>query len=455
MHRPVCFTSDVDGGINKFILAGGAEKVLNIPAQFRPHGAYRFMKTSTILSVPDSAEAWDYMSNTVETKGETMMLNMGPSHPATHGVLRLHLEVDGDVVVACDPVIGHLHRGMEKIAENCHYNQFVTYTDRFDYLAPMSNNIAYACAVEKLLGWELPERGKAIRVLCSELSRISSYMLGVGVYAMDVGAMTVFLLCYEEKEKVHNFYEQICGARFTSSYTRIGGMTRDLPEGFENQVLEFCDSCEKTIDEMEKLLLKNKIWMDRLIGVGKLTREQVLANGLTGPNMRAAGVKRDLRKTNPYLGYEQYDFDVPVMEGGDCYDRFVIRAYEMRQSVRIIRQVCEKMPKGPICVQNNKGVLPPKEAAMMGMEELIRQFMVTTMSVNAPVGQVFFAAENPKGELGFFIDSQGGGVPNRLKMRSPSFCTLSVLPELLPGHLISDIPAILGSFDFVQGECDR
>ncbi len=413
------------------------------------------MKTSTILSVPDAAAALDYMSDNIEKATETMTLNMGPSHPATHGVLRLHLEVDGEEIVKCDPVIGHLHRGMEKIAENCHYNQFVTYTDRFDYLAPMSNNIAYACAVEKLMGWELPERGQAVRVMCCELSRISSHMLGVGVYAMDIGAMTVFLLCYEEREKVHNFYEQICGARFTSSYTRIGGQTRDIPEGFEKKVLEFCDSCEKTIDEVEALLLKNKICMDRLIGVGTLTREQVLANGMTGPNLRASGVRRDLRKTNPYLGYEKYDFDVPVADHGDCYDRFMLRAFEMRQSVRILRQVCASMPKGPINVQTHKGILPPKEEVMVGMEELIRQFMVSTMCVDAPVGQVYFAAENPKGELGFFIDSQGGGIPNRLKMRSPSFCTLSVLPELLPGHLISDIPAILGSFDFVQGECDR
>lgn len=413
------------------------------------------MKTSTILSVPDATAALDYMSNKVDNLSETMMLNMGPSHPATHGVLRLALELDGEVVTKCDPIVGHLHRGMEKIGESIHYNQFVTYTDRFDYLAPMSNNIAYACAVEKLMGWELPERGKALRVLCCELSRLSSCFLGVGVYAMDVGAMTVFLYCYEEREKVHNFYEQICGARFTSSYTRIGGQTRDLPAGLEKEIFAFCDSCEKTIDEIQSLLLKNKIFVDRLVGVGTLTKEQVLQYGMTGPNLRASGVKRDLRKTNPYLGYENYDFDIPIGEHGDCYDRFMVRAEEMRQSVRIVRQVCEKMPSGPINVQTDKGILPEKQAVMTGMEELIRQFMVSTMCVDAPAGQVYFAAENPKGELGFFIDSKGGGIPNRMKVRSPSFCSLSVLPELIPGHLVSDIPAILGSFDFVQGECDR
>ncbi len=331
----------------------------------------------------------DYLKNDADDQGELMTLNMGPSHPATHGVLRLKLVIDGEVIVSCDPVVGYLHRGMEKMAENCHYNQYVAYTDRFDYLAPMSNNIAYACAVEKLLGWELPERGQAIRVLCSELSRISSYFLGVGVYAMDAGAMTAFLYCYEEKERVHNLYELICGARFTSSYTRIGGMTRDL------------------------------------------------------------------RKTNPYLGYENYDFDVPVAQEGDCYARFQLRLEEILQSVRIVRQVIAKMPKGPIWVQLDKGILPRKEDALQGIEELIRQFMVSTECVNAPAGQVYFAAENPKGELGFFLDSQGGGIANRLKMRSPSFGTLAILPELLPGHLVSDVGAILGSLDFVQGECDR
>ena len=417
---------------------------------------YEHMNTTKILQVPDVASAtMDYLKNDADDHGELVTVNMGPSHPATHGVLRLKLVIDGETIVSCDPVIGYLHRGMEKIAENCHYNQYVAYTDRFDYLAPMSNNIAYACAVEKLMGWELPERGQAIRVLCCELSRISSCFLGTGVYAMDTGAMTAFLYAFEEKERVHNLYEQICGARFTSSYTRIGGMTRDLPKGIEKQILDFCDSAMRTVDEMEKLLLHNKIFIDRLVGVGVITREMALQCGMTGNNLRASGVCRDLRKTNPYLGYDKYEFDVPVAQEGDCYARFQVRMEEIRQSVRIIRQVVAAMPKGPICVQVDKGVLPNKKDAMMGIEELIRQFMVSTQCVNAPVGQVFFAAENPKGELGFFLDSKGGGIANRLKMRSPSFCSLSILPELLPGHLVSDVPAILGSFDFVQGECDR
>lgn len=380
---------------------------------------------------------------------------MGPSHPATHGVLRLVLELDGEEIISCNPDIGNLHRGMEKIAETMQYNQFIPFTDRMDYLAPMSNNIAIACAVEKLLGWELPPRGQAVRVLALELSRLSSYFLGVGVYAMDVGAMTVFLYCFNEKEKVHNFYEQMCGARFTSSYARIGGLTRDIPEGFTKQVLQFCDEASVTIDEMEALLLKNRIFVDRLEGVGVITKEMALSQGLTGPNLRASGVKRDLRKTNPYLGYENYEFDVPVGEHGDCYDRFILRAEEMRQSIRIIRQVIATLPDGPVSITDQPGTMPPKKKVLTGMEELIRNFMTTTEGVNTPVGQTYFAAENPKGELGFFIDSRGGGVPYRLRMRSPSFCTLSMLPILLPGHMISDVPAILGSFDFVQGECDR
>ncbi len=414
------------------------------------------MKThSKTLVIPDQAATADYLIETSERLGETVTLNMGPSHPATHGVLRLVLELDGEEIVSCKPDIGNLHRGMEKIAENKQYNQFIPFTDRMDYLAPMSNNIAMACAVEKMLGWELPPRGQAIRVLALELSRLSAYFLGVGVYAMDVGAMTVFLYCFNEKEKVHNFYEQLCGARFTSSYSRIGGLTRDMPESMKPQVLKFCDEASVTIDEMERLLLMNKIFVDRLEGVGVITKEMALSHGMTGPNLRAAGVKRDLRKTNPYLGYETYEFDIPVGEHGDCYDRFILRAEEMRQSIRIIKQVIATMPDGPVSITDKQGTMPAKDKVLTGMEEQIRDFMTTTQGVNVPVGQSYFAAENPKGELGFFIDSRGGGVPYRFRLRSPSFCSLSILQDLLPGHMVSDIPAILGSFDFVQGECDR
>jgi len=396
-----------------------------------------------------------YHAETDDLVGERMVLNMGPSHPATHGVLRLVLELDGEVIAKADPDVGFLHRGDEKIAENMHYNQFVPYTDRLDYLAPLANNVAYALAVEKLMGWTLPPRGQALRVLCCELARISSHMLGIGVCAMDVGAMTVFLYTFTEREKVYNLCEQLTGARFTTSYTRVGGQVRDMPAGFEASVRKFLDECEITIGEVSKLLDRNKIFLDRMIDIGCITKESAVAWGMTGPNLRATGVARDLRKDNPYIGYQNYDFDIPVMDEGDCHARYLVRMEEMRQSIRICRQVLDRMPDGPVNLADSKSMLPYKERVMMSMEELIHHFIVSTQGIDAPAGEVYFGAENPKGELGFYIHSKGGGVPYRLKIRSPSFCNLSIVSKLLPGHMVSDIPAILGSLDFVMGECDR
>lgn len=396
-----------------------------------------------------------YQQETSDLVGERMVLNMGPSHPATHGVLRLILELDGEIIDKAETDVGFLHRGDEKIAENMHYNQFVPYTDRLDYLAPLANNVAYACSVEKLMGWELPERGQALRVLCCELARISSHMLGVGVCAMDVGAMTVFLYTFTEREKVYNLCEQLTGARFTTSYTRVGGQLRDMPEGFEASVRTFLSECEVTIEEIAKLLNKNKIFLDRMIDIGIITRQSAIDWGMTGPNLRASGVPRDLRKDSPYLGYEKYDFDIPVADEGDCNARYQVRMEEMRQSIKICRQVLDAMPDGPVNLADTKSMLPDKERVMMSMEELIHHFIVSTQGIDAPPGEVYFAAENPKGELGFYIHSKGGGVPYRLKIRSPSFCNLSILSRLLPGHMVSDIPAVLGSLDFVMGECDR
>ncbi len=417
-------------------------------------------KTVTEFEAPDiaarSAQAGEaYHARTEDMIGEKMVLNVGPSHPATHGVLRLVLELDGEIITKADPDVGFLHRGDEKIAENMHYNQFVPYTDRLDYLAPLANNVAYALAVEKLMGWELPARGQAIRVLCCEMARLSSHLLGVGVYAMDVGAMTVFLYTFNEREKVYNLCEQLTGARFTTSYTRIGGMTRDVNRAFLDGLRKFITDLPAVIDEMDALLSRNKIFMDRTVDVGVITKEQALAYGITGPNLRASGVAHDLRKAQPYLGYENYEFDVPIAEEGDCYSRYQVRAEEMRQSIRIIDQVLKNMPDGPICMQDTKGVLPQKEKVLLSMEELIHHFIIATQGIDAPAGEVYFGAENPKGELGFFIHSKGGGVPYRLKIRSPSFCNLCVLPDILPGHMMSDVPAILGSLDFVMGECDR
>lgn len=387
--------------------------------------------------------------------GEKMILNMGPSHPATHGVLRLVLELDGETITKATPEVGYLHRGSEKIAENMQYNQFVPYTDRFDYLAPLANNVAYAMAVEKLMGWELPARGKAIRVICSEMARISSHLLGLGCFAMDTGAMTVFLYVMTEREKVYNLCELLTGARLTTSYTRVGGQIRDLPEGFIPQLTRFLDEVVPVVDEISALISRNRIFVDRTKDIGVVSREMAIDYGLTGPNLRGSGVEHDLRKCQPYLDYDKYDFDIPLGTVGDCYDRYYVRLEEIRQSVRILRQVIDKLPSGPVNVADPKNFRADKREVLTKMEELINHFLLYTEGIKAPEGEVYFAAENPKGELGFYIHSKGGGSPNRLKVHSPSFVSIGILGDLLKGHLIGDIPAVIGSLDFVMGECDR
>lgn len=389
-------------------------------------------------------------------EGEQMLINMGPSHPATHGVLRLKVELDGETVTKCDPVVGYLHRGDEKIAENMTYNQFIPYTDRLDYIGPIHNNVTFTLAVEKLAGLEVPARCQAIRVLCCELARLQSHLLGVGVYGMDCGALTVFMYTFTQREKLYTLMEQLTGARFTTSYTRVGGLARDIPEGWLGNVISVMNELEPVIEECDKLLSRNKIFWDRTVGVGVISKEDAIAYGLTGPNLRASGVAMDLRKDTPYLGYEQYDFDVPVATNGDCYDRWLVRLEEMRQSVSIIRQAVEKMPDGPWYAEDAKKIFAPrKDKVLTSMEELIQNFMIVTEGPQMPTGEVYFEAENPKGALGFYIVSKGGGVPYRLKIRSPSFCNLSILPKLCVGCMVPDIPVILGSLDFVLGECDR
>jgi NADH-quinone oxidoreductase subunit D len=389
--------------------------------------------------------------------GEKMVLNMGPSHPATHGVLRIVLELDGEIITKADPDVGYLHRGDEKIAENMTYQQFIPYTDRLDYLAPLANNVAYALAVEKLLGIEkqLPPRCQYIRVICCELARISAHLLGLGAFAMDVGALTVFLHTFTEREKIYNLCEALTGARFTTSYTRIGGLSRDIPDGWVHECRKFLEEVVINFDESEKLLTRNRIFVDRTKDIGVISKEDAIDYGLTGPNLRGSGVEHDLRKTHPYLVYDQLQFEVPVGSVGDCYDRYLVRMEEMRQSVRILHQCLDKLPDGPINVPDGKVVLPPKQKVLTSMEELIHQFILVTQGVNAPAGEIYFGAENPKGELGFYINSRGGGTPHRLKIRAPSFVNLSILSHLLPGHMMSDTVAILGSLDFVMGECDR
>jgi NADH-quinone oxidoreductase subunit D len=409
------------------------------------------------IQVPDASARSGLDEPLPELEGEKMVLNVGPSHPATHGVLRIVLELDGEVITKARPEIGYLHRGDEKIAENMTYTQFIPYTDRLDYLAPLANNVAYALAVEKLLGIdkELPPRCQYIRVICAELARLSSHLLGMGSFAMDVGAMTVFLHTFTEREKIYNLCESLTGARFTTSYTRIGGLSRDLPPGWAEQCRKFLNEVVVNIDETETFLTRNRIFIDRTQGVGVIPKDVAIDYGLSGPNLRGSGLEHDLRKAHPYLVYDQLKFEVPIGSTGDCYDRYLVRIEEMRQCVRLLHQCLDQLPGGPVNVPNGKVVLPPKDRVLTRMEELIHHFINVTQGVNAPAGEIYFGHENPKGELGFYINSKGGGTPHRLKIRSPSFVNLSILSHLLPGHMLSDVTAILGSFDFVMGEADR
>jgi NADH-quinone oxidoreductase subunit D len=397
------------------------------------------------------------VSDLADMQGEKMVLNMGPSHPATHGVLRIVLELDGEIITKAAPDVGYLHRGDEKIAENMTYTQFIPYTDRLDYLAPLANNVAYALAVEKLHGIDkdLPPRCQYIRVICCELARVSAHLLGLGAFAMDVGALTVFLHTFTEREKIYNLIEALTGARFTTSYTRIGGVSRDLPPGWIDQCRKFLKEVVVNFNESEKLLTRNRIFVDRTRDIGVISREDAIDYGLSGPNLRGSGVDYDLRKAHPYLVYKDLKFDIPVGSAGDCYDRYLVRMEEMRQSVRILQQCLDQIPGGPVSIPNGKTVLPPKEKVLTRMEELIHQFILVTEGENAPPGEIYFGAENPKGELGFYINSKGGGTPYRLKIRAPSFVHISILSHLLPGHMMSDVVAVLGSLDFVMGECDR
>ncbi|MDR2981007.1 MAG: NADH-quinone oxidoreductase subunit D [Puniceicoccales bacterium] len=412
------------------------------------------MSSTKEISIGDIAARSSELSD--DLPGEKMMINMGPSHPATHGVLRLKLELEGDIVTKCDPVIGYLHRGDEKIAENMTYNQFVPYTDRLDYLAPLANNVAYAIAVEKLANLKVPPRCEAIRVICCELARISSHLLGLGVYGMDTGAWTIFMYTFTEREKLYSLFEELTGARFTTSYTRIGGVARDIPEGWLGRVETFCEEVIRTIDEVDKLLTRNKIFLDRTKDIAPVSKELAIAYAFTGANLRASGVAADLRKDAPYSGYENYDFDIPVGTVGDCYDRYLVRMEELRQSIRIVKQAIAKMPDGPWYAEEAKKVfLPPKAGVLTKMEELIQNFMLVTEGPQMPAGEVYFEAENPKGALGFFIHSKGGGVPYRFHIRGGSFISMGILPKIVPGHYMTDVTAILGSLDFVMGECDR
>ena len=390
-----------------------------------------------------------------ELRGEHMLINIGPQHPATHGVLRLVLELDGETVVRCIPHIGYLHSGFEKLGEYRGWNQIIPLTDRMDYLAPLIYNCAYAMAVEKLMGIEVTERCKVVRVICMELDRIFSHLLWLGTTAIDVGAFTVFLWTFQERERIYNLHERFTGARITTSATRIGGMMADLPAGWTDELRHFLDTFPDTLDQVETLLTNNQIWIGRLRDVGVIGPEDAVNCGLSGPNLRASGVPYDVRKDRPYYDYETYDFDVPVGEHGDCYDRYLVRMEEMRQSVRILRQALDRLPDGPINVDDPRVILPDKTDAMSDMESMIHHFKLVMEGIKAPPGESWFSVESSKGELGMYVVSDGGSKPVRWRVRGPSFVNLSALPKLVEGHLLADVIAINASLDIVLGEIDR
>lgn len=359
-----------------------------------------------------------------------LVLNMGPQHPSTHGVLRVVLKLDGEKIIGTDCVIGYLHRGVEKIAENRTYAQFAPYVDRMDYVAAVSNGLGYCLAVEKLLNVEAPPRAQAVRVILTELNRIASHLLWLGTHALDIGAITPLFYTMREREEVLKIFENYCGARLTTHAFRIGGLQYETYEGFEEQCKAFCDYFLPKVDEYEELLTGNRIWIDRLTNIGILTAEDCKAYGVTGPMLRAAGVKWDLRKAQPYSGYEQYDFEIPTRENGDTYDRYIVRMQEMRQSVRIIRQAVDRIPGGPIMAKVPKIIKPP-------------------------VGEAYVSIEAPKGELGYYVVSDGSLNPYRVRVRPPSFINLQALDKMARGALIADVVAIIGTIDIVLGEVDR
>jgi NADH-quinone oxidoreductase subunit D len=386
---------------------------------------------------------------------DIVTINMGPSHPATHGVLRLVLKLDGERVVECVPHLGYLHRGMEKIAENRTYLQFIPYTDRMDYLSPLAANVGFALAVEQLLGVEVPPRCQAIRVICCELARIGSHQLWLGTHALDLGAATVFFHTFRDREWHYDLVEDLTGARLTTSFTRIGGVMHDVTQDWLARLREFVDATPGRVDEYESLLTSNAIWLDRTQGVGCISRSQAIDYGMTGPSLRAAGVEHDLRKARPYSGYENYEFEIPVGTEGDIYDRYLVRLEEMRQSSRILDQVLRNLPEGPVNIDDPKIFLPPKQKVLTKMEELIHQFMIITEGFECPAGEVYHSTEVPKGELGFYIVSTGGRSPYRLRIRSPSFNNLATMPLLVEGGLVADVIANIASLDPVMGEVDR
>jgi len=393
-----------------------------------------------------------------EPDSERMIVNLGPSHPATHGTLRIMVELEGEYIQKATPEIGYLHRGVEKLGENLSYHQFIPLTDRLNYVSSFMNNVGYTLTVEKLLGIQDPPRSQVIRVLISELSRIADHIICVGVNAVDIGAFTVFLYLFQERETIYDLLEMATGQRLHVSFTRIGGLMRDIPPEFEPLCGTFVESMARRLDEMEALLTRNPIWVDRTKGVGRISPEDAINWGYTGPCLRAAGVAQDLRKAQPYLGYDTYDFDIPIGTTGDVYDRYLVRTEEMRQSLRIVQQALAKLKQigpGPIIVDDYKIALPPKEKVYTRMESLIHHFKLVMHGIEMPVGEVYSATEAANGELGFYIVSDGSKSPYRIHVRPPCYPIFSSFDEQVKGCLIADAVAILGAINVVAGEMDR
>lgn len=387
--------------------------------------------------------------------GETMLLNMGPQHPSTHGVLRLLLELDGEVIVNAVPDIGFLHTGIEKNMEAKNYLKAEVMSDRLDYMNNLGNNLAYCMAVEKLVDLDVPPRAQALRVILVELQRIASHLVWVGTFGLDLAAMSVFLYAFREREQILDIFELCSGQRMMTTFIRPGGLWRDVPVEFETAVRNFLKTFPKRVDEYEALLTKNPLFLDRLVGIGKLDAATALQHGVTGPTLRASGVKWDLRKARPYMGYEQYDFDIPVRTEGDTYARYLVRVQEFRESMKIIEQALNKLPMGPVRSDNRKFVPPPRSEIGVSMEALIHHFKLWTEGFSAPKGSVYSAVESPRGELGVYLEGDGGPKPHRVHWRTPSFDNLSVLPKIVKGHLVADLVAILASIDIVLGDIDR
>lgn len=384
-----------------------------------------------------------------------IILNMGPQHPATHGVLRVVLKLSGETVVGCVPELGYLHRGYEKLAENVTYHEFIPHTDRLDYLSPMSNNVAVALAIENALGIDIPERAKWIRVLVAELARISSHLMAMGSTCMDAGALTILLWTFVEREKLYDIFELICGARFTTSYTRIGGVANDIPPDAMAKLKQWVAEFPDELRNCERLVHRNKIFVDRVSGICIVPPEKAIQLGLTGPTLRGSGIPRDLRRDEPYLVYDQLDFDVITFEECDVWARYMVRVEEMKQSLKIIKQVLDKMPEGEIIAHNPKAVLPKKQRIYTSMEELINDFMLINFGAAPEKGETYTAIEAPKGELGFFIVSDGTGHPWKMKIRSPSAANLQALPYMVIGSMVADVILAIGSIDPVMGEADK